>query len=283
MENKTSAGLSSWKIKDDEWRSLNRFTAARIGLGRTGVSTPTVHSLAFQLAHAQAIDAVHSSFSAPAMAEKLERENITPYPPFLLQSKAPNRTTYLQQPDLGRKLSEESEKTLSNYRHKSPGVFDLAIVVADGLSAFAIEKNALPFLSAFNERLALITNDAPWSIAPLSIVSQGRVAVGDDICEMLKAKCVLLLIGERPGLSSPDSLGLYITWNAKRGTTDNHRNCISNIREEGMHYQDAADKAVYLLTEARKRKLTGVSLKDRTDTAGQLEQTNTDKPFLIET
>ena len=140
--------------------------------------------------------------------------------------------------------------------------YDLAIVVVDGLSSLAVQKNAVPFIEQLSE--LLIAEDQPWSLAPITIVEQGRVAIGDDIGELLNARAVLVLIGERPGLSSPDSLGLYLTWNPKSGLNDASRNCISNIRPAGLQYPEAARRALYLLREARRLKLSGVNLKDRT-------------------
>ena len=154
-------------------------------------------------------------------------------------------------------------------------------MVVDGLSAFAIEENILPFLDELIPALTQPTNQkAPWKLAPICVVEQGRVAIGDPVGELLNAKCVLVLVGERPGLSSPDSLGLYLTWSPKSGLTDAYRNCISNIRRAGLNYPEASRKAMYLLNEARTRKLSGVNLKDRTDES-VIEHHNTNNNFLI--
>lgn len=236
-------------VTDYPWQALRRHTQARIALGRTGVSMATSAQLAFQLAHAQARDAVHLELDAQALASR-EPGGI------VLHSAAATRAIYLQRPDLGRRLDEASRARLARC---SSGV-DLALVACDGLSALAIERHALPFLAALRERLAL----EAWTVAPLVIVAQGRVAAGDEVGELLKARAVLVLIGERPGLSSPDSLGLYLTWAPKVGLLDDSRNCISNVRPEGMPYAQAAYRLHYLLSQAFARQLSGVGLKDET-------------------
>jgi len=171
----------------------------------------------------------------------------------------------LQRPDYGRALSVASEKKLQSLvmSNKTLAGADLAIVVADGLSARAIEQNTVKFLQAFFNLLE--EDEQSWTYAPICLVEQGRVAVGDQIGEILKARCLVLLVGERPGLSSPDSMGLYLTWAPKAGLTDASRNCISNIRPEGISYKHAARKAHYLVREARNKKLSGVQLKDRSN------------------
>jgi len=251
-------------VIEDRWASLRRFTDARIGLGRAGVSVPTQHLLAFQLAHAKAQDAVHQPLDVSQFVDRLKAR--TGYPqaePIYLHSAAPDRSVYLQRPDLGRQLDSDSTKLLQDRRKAHGEEWDLAIVIVDGLSAFAVEENAIPFLDCLMPGLS--TEADPWNIAPLCVVQQGRVAIGDIIGELLRARCVLVLIGERPGLSSPDSMGLYLTWNPAVGKTDAHRNCISNIRPAGLKYEEASRRALYLLNEARVKKLSGVQLKDRTD------------------
>jgi ethanolamine ammonia-lyase small subunit len=183
-----------------------------------------------------------------------------------VNSQVDDRITYLQRPDLGRKLAESGRKTLLHHMNSQGQAadtqYDLAIVVVDGLSSLAVQNNAKPFI---NELLSqLHQQHSGWNIAPITIVEQGRVAIGDDIGQLLNAQVVMVLIGERPGLSSPDSLGLYLTWAPKTGLNDACRNCISNIRPAGLPYTEAAKRAVYLLTQAKKLKLTGVNLKDRT-------------------
>jgi ethanolamine ammonia-lyase small subunit len=186
--------------------------------------------------------------------------------PMRVNSQVDDRITYLQRPDLGRKLAESGRKTLLHHMNSQGQAadtqYDLAIVVVDGLSSLAVQNNAKPFI---NELLSQLHQQHPgWNIAPITIVEQGRVAIGDDIGQLLNAQVVMVLIGERPGLSSPDSLGLYLTWAPKTGLNDACRNCISNIRPAGLPYTEAAKRAVYLLTQAKKLKLTGVNLKDRT-------------------
>ncbi|MGY3305118.1 ethanolamine ammonia-lyase small subunit [Pseudomonas sp. PvR086] len=234
---------------------LRRLTPARIALGRTGTSMPTRAQLDFQYAHAQARDAVHLPFDHSALSSQLTergRESL------LLHSAATDRNSYLQRPDLGRKLSDESAQTLRDYSRAHPGGVDLAVVVADGLSALAVHRHTLPFLARMEEQTAI----EGWSLSPVILVEQGRVAVADEIGELLGAKMVVILIGERPGLSSPDSLGLYFTYNPKVGLTDAYRNCISNVRLEGLSYGMAAHRLLYLMREACRRQLSGVSLKD---------------------
>ncbi len=237
------------------WHELRRLTPARIALGRTGTSLPTRAQLDFQYAHAQARDAVHLPFDHAGLSAQLaERQRDS----LLLHSAATDRNSYLQRPDLGRKLSDQSAQTLREYALANPGGVDLVIVVADGLSALAVHRHTLPFLTRLEEQMAA----DEWSIAPVVLVEQGRVAVGDEIGQLLGAKMVVMLIGERPGLSSPDSLGLYFTYNPKVGLTDAYRNCISNVRLEGLSYGMAAHRLLYLMREACRRQLSGVNLKD---------------------
>ncbi|WP_223525980.1 ethanolamine ammonia-lyase subunit EutC [Pseudomonas sp. BF-B-26] len=234
---------------------LRRLTPARIALGRTGTSMPTSAQLDFQYAHAQARDAVHLPFDSAGLSAQLaERGRAS----LRLHSAATDRNSYLQRPDLGRKLSDESAQTLRDYALANPDGVDLVIVVADGLSALAVHRHTLPFLARMEDQ---IVNDG-WSVSPVILVEQGRVAVADEIGELLGAKMVVILIGERPGLSSPDSLGLYFTYNPKVGLTDAYRNCISNVRLEGLSYGMAAHRLLYLMREACRRQLSGVNLKD---------------------
>ena len=237
------------------WLQLRRLTPARIALGRTGTSLPTSAQLDFQFAHAQARDAVHLPFDHAGLSAQLQeggRDSL------LLHSAAPDRHTYLQRPDLGRKLSDESAQTLRDYASAHPGGVDLAIVVADGLSALAVHRHTVPFLKRLEEQMSA----DGWSLAPVLLVEQGRVAIGDEIGQLLGAKMLVMLIGERPGLSSPDSLGLYFTYAPKVGLTDAYRNCISNVRLEGLSYGMAAHRLLYLMREACRRQLSGVNLKD---------------------
>jgi ethanolamine ammonia-lyase small subunit len=235
---------------------LRTLTPARVALGRTGVSLQTRDLLDFQRAHAQARDAVHARLEAATLAVHLAQ--ITGLSVFRLHSAAPNRTTYLQRPDLGRKLNETSQAQLANHLNfaNPAGPFDLVLIVADGLSALSIERHVSPLL------IELLPALASWKLTPICIVEQGRVAIGDEIGSALAAQISLVLIGERPGLSSPDSLGAYITWDPRPGRTDAERNCISNIRAEGLSYTQAAAQLGSYLTEARRRQLTGVALKE---------------------
>jgi ethanolamine ammonia-lyase small subunit len=221
---------------------LKSFTPARVGLGRTGHSLLTADLLRFQMDHARARDAVWEELDPPSLG----------LPHILLRSAAADRRTYLRRPDLGRMLSEESRGRLEK------GSYDAAIVLADGLSAAAVQRHAVPLLEELLPRLA----EGAWSLAPLTVVLQGRVAIGDEIGERLGARLVAVLIGERPGLTSPDSLGVYLTWGPRPGRTDAERNCISNIRTEGASYPAAARKLEFLMRAARGRKLTGVALKE---------------------
>lgn len=253
------------------WSALRRFTDARIALGRAGVSLPTHAHLEFQLAHANARDAVHLALDADLLARNLDAS--IPHdgaPCMVLQSAAATRVQYLQRPDYGRRLSDASRVQLNILR--STGVsggaldtrpYDLALVVVDGLSALAIEQNALPFINTLMPLLAA----EDWKLAPLTVVQQGRVAVGDEVGQLLGARLVVVLIGERPGLSSPDSMGLYMTWMPEVGLTDAARNCISNVRPAGVQYDEAAHKLHYLLSQSRQRALSGVALKDETVSA----------------
>ncbi len=267
-------------ITENPWNLLRDYTDARIGLGRTGVSIPTSHSLAFQLAHAQAQDTVHLPLDIEHVYDQINNNNLNPenFLPILLHSQATSRTIYLQRPDLGRRLNSDSIEKLEKINLDKNEPFDLSIVIVDGLSSLAIKENAVNYIEKL---LSTLTNDSQkWEIAPLVIVQQGRVAIGDEVSELLKAKISLVLIGERPGLSSPDSLGLYLTWNPKVGLTDASRNCISNVRSEGLSYEEAVKKTMYLLKESRRLELSGVNLKDRT-TSDVIENNINEENFLI--
>lgn len=259
------ASTADSPVVANPWRVLSRFTPARIGLGRSGISLPTAAQLDFQLAHAQARDAVHRPLEVASLCADIEALGLSTVP---LHSAATTRAIYLQRPDLGRQLGADSRQRLDALRadRHAHGVrsHDLAFAVVDGLSALAVQRHAAPLLA---EVLALLNGPAGdrkpgWTMAPVAVVEQGRVAVGDDIGELLDSQIVVVLIGERPGLSSPDSLGLYLTWAPQPGRNDAERNCISNVRPEGLGYREAAVRLVYLLEQARSRQLTGVGLKD---------------------
>jgi ethanolamine ammonia-lyase small subunit len=243
--------------------ALRRYTDARIALGRAGHSMPTAAHLALQLDHAQARDAVHLAFDAQTLAASVRALGLQA---LTLQSAAENRATYLQRPDFGRRLSDESARSLAERHAGDARRFDLAFVIADGLSALAVHRHAAPLIKAMRARFDAAAGET-WSIGPVAIVAQGRVAIGDEIGDALAADCVVMLIGERPGLSSPDSLGLYITWAPKPGLTDARRNCISNVRPAGLGVDAAAAKLHQLLIQARVRRITGVALKDDADDA----------------
>lgn len=238
-------------VVPNPWDDLRQFTAARIALGRAGVSMPTAPQLAFQLAHARARDAVHRELDADALAQALTAS--LGMACVTLHGAAPDRATYLRRPDLCRRLDEASRLALA--AHAAP--CDIGFVIADGLSALAIEQHALPFLREWNALAA-----GSMSVAPLVIVRQGRVAVGDEVAQLLGAQLVVVMIGERPGLSSPDSMGLYLTWQPQVGMTDERRNCISNVRPAGLDVAGAARKLHYLVMEARRRGVSGVALKE---------------------
>jgi ethanolamine ammonia-lyase small subunit len=246
---------------------LRALTPARVGLGRTGVSQQTRDVLSFQISHAQARDAVHAHFEASALAARIsETLSATGDIPVLrLHSAATDRATYLQRPDLGRKLDEPSRAMLSQ---RPAASCDLVLIVADGLSALACERHVQPLLNELLPRLC------GWQIGPVCVVEQGRVAIGDEIGKALGADLSIVLIGERPGLSSPDSLGAYITWQPHPGRTDAERNCISNIRTEGLNYHDAAEQLANCLTAARLRRLTGTALSGQ---KLQFQKTDMDK------
>lgn len=243
---------------ENPWLDLRRLTPARIALGRTGTSIPTSAQLDFQAAHAQARDAVHLPFEHAPIIESLTAKGRDT---LLLHSAAADRNAYLQRPDLGRKLDEASVQAVTDYAQAHPGGIDLAVVVADGLSSLAVHRHTLPFLERMEEQ----ARAEGWTLSPVILVEQGRVAVADEIGERLGAKMVVILIGERPGLSSPDSLGLYFTYAPKVGLTDASRNCISNVRLEGLSYGMAAHRLLYLMREACRRQLSGVSLKDEAE------------------
>ena len=228
-------------------RTLRQYTSARVGLNRAGRGLATNEVLDFQLAHAQARDAVHATLDVQSLIGGLRERGL---PWCVLKSAAADRSSYLRQPDMGRTLSPDSTAQLV------PAPCDLVFVIADGLSALAVARHALPLLDAV---LPLLKQQ--FSVGPVCVVEQGRVAIGDAIGAALEAKISVVLIGERPGLSSPDSLGVYITWGPRPGRTDAERNCISNIRPEGLEYAAAARTLAFYLHEALRQKLTGIKLK----------------------
>jgi ethanolamine ammonia-lyase small subunit len=276
-----SSDNESPSITENPWAKLKQLTSARIALGRSGISLPTHEQLKFQLAHAQARDAVHYQLDVSKFCSELRQTFSSINPECIaLHSAAMDRTTYLKRPDFGKRLSLASRDVLlSNPIDTNQALntfnYDIVFVVVDGLSALAIESNALRFLKLACTDL----QSEKFKIAPFCVVEQGRVAIGDEIGELLRAKLVVVMIGERPGLSSPDSMGIYLTWHPKVGLTDESRNCISNIRNGGLSDAEASRKLRYLITQAHKRRLSGVMLKDDTSPAQTLGALNS---FLIE-
>jgi ethanolamine ammonia-lyase small subunit len=218
------------------WADLRRFTQARVALGRAGNGLPTAAHLAFQADHAAARDAVYAELDVGGLQAELATSAI------VVRSEAPDRATYLLRPDLGRRLHPDCRLD------PVPGC--IAVVIADGLSAIAAQRHAAALVAAMRHT------------GPIVIATQARVALGDDIGALLQADAVLVLIGERPGLSAADSLGAYLTWQPRRGRTDAERNCVSNIRPEGLSIPDAALKLTWLIGQMRRLRLSGVALKD---------------------
>ncbi len=240
---------------DAPWAALRRFTDARIGLGRAGAALPIKEVLSFAMAHAQARDAVKTPVEWGPLKTALGRLGLNT---LLVDSAAADRDTYLRRPDLGRRLSPEARQHLAHIAGTPP---ELLVLIADGLSSTGVAANAVGLIGA----LLPLVQKSGWTLGPIVLASQGRVALGDDAAEVLGARAVLVLIGERPGLSSPDSLGAYLTYGPRVGRKDGERNCVSNIRRGGLGTDEAAFKINWLLREAFRRSLTGVALKDESD------------------
>lgn len=238
----------------DPWFGLARHTAARIGLGRTGGSLRSESLLEFRLAHAKARDAVHLPFDADAMAARIASLRLET---LILSSATADRREYLLRPDLGRALSPSSRARLSELA-PNLGCRDLALIISDGLSALASERQAVGTV----EVLAPLLQRLGWTLYPIFVVPFARVKIGDEIGELLGARHSLILLGERPGLSAPDSLGAYLTHQPRSTCTDADRNCVSNIRAEGLAPAAAARKLAQLLVESARRGSSGVALKD---------------------
>ena len=245
----------------DPWRGLSRYTSARIGLGRAGGSVRTDSLLDFRLSHARARDAVMATFDAAGLERELAARQVDTYP---LATMAPDRRTYLLRPDLGRRLDEKSRDRLLAVA-PTWGARSLAILVSDGLAAQAAENHAVAVVVALIERLRA----RDWSVFPVFLVPLARVKLQDEVGEILGARHTLMLLGERPGLGSPDSLGAYLTCRPCAARTDADRNCVSNIRPEGLPPAAAARKLAHLLVESDRLGVSGVALKD-TETAEQL-------------
>ena len=236
----------------DTWESLKAFTNARIALGRAGVATPMKEVLSFRMCHAHARDAVYSILNVDKLVGSLQQFQI---PIIIANSQANNRSVYLQRPDLGRRLNDASANNLKGESSQSA---DIAIIIADGLSATAINEHAVYVV----KKLIPFLKKSVLTIAPIVIAQQARVAIADEIGSLLNAKLSVILIGERPGLSSPDSMGAYITYQPSPGKTDESRNCVSNIRPGGLSYELAAEKIAKLINASLQLKLSGIALKD---------------------
>jgi ethanolamine ammonia-lyase small subunit len=242
-------------VTPDPWGALRAHTPARVALGRSGVSLPTAELLRFGYAHALARDAVHLPLDVPALCAELSGDG---WPTLPVHSAAADRATYLLRPDLGRRLSEDSAAQLA--AHAPPEPCDIQLVIGDGLSSLAVSRHAVPLLREIRAQAG-----ASLRFGPVVVARQARVALGDPIGELMRARLVVVLIGERPGLSSPDSLGLYLTWAPRCGRSDAERNCISNVRPEGLGYEQAARRLLWLCGEAQRLQLSGVQLKDRSE------------------
>lgn len=248
-------------MKDDPvtqspWAEWRRATPARLALGRAGAGMPTDEVLRFGWAHAMARDAIHAALDVDTLEASLLADG---WEVARVHSRAPDRTAYLRRPDLGRQLDADDASRLQAMAGQPR---DICIVIGDGLSSVAVSRHAVPLLAALRQHLP-----PELSLTPIVIASQARVAVADEIGEVLGARLSIMLIGERPGLSSPDSLGIYITHTPRRGRHDAERNCISNVRPQGLSYPLAAFKLAWLVREALRRGLTGIDLKDESDHA----------------
>jgi ethanolamine ammonia-lyase small subunit len=241
-------------VEHDVWKSLRKYTPARIAIGRAGGSLPTEEVLGFAWAHAEARDAVKAELDVEKLAMAIETLGVKC---LRLESAAGDRETYIRRPDLGRKLSDESRRLLSQVNPPTTSC-DVALIVADGLSAVAAQEQAVKVLAKLLPMLAA----SRISVGPMCIVKNGRVAIEDEIGETLKARAAMILLGERPGLGTADSLGAYLVYQPKMGRIDADRNCVSNIREAGLDPPTAAETIYYLLSEALRRKISGVKLKD---------------------
>jgi ethanolamine ammonia-lyase small subunit len=252
----------------DAWQAWRAATPARIALGRAGDAVPTAELLLFGWAHASARDAIHAQPDLDALGNELQALGWTT---LRVQSRAGGRDTYLRRPDLGRLLDEDDARRLP----AMPGGCDVCIVVGDGLSALAIERHAVPLLKALKPLLPV-----DWRFAPLALATQARVALADELGERFGARLAVMLIGERPGLSAPDSLGIYLTHSPRRGRTDAQRNCISNVRAEGLAPQAAAARLAWLMREALSRGMTGIELKDESEQATLEHEARAPMPIM---
>jgi len=246
-------------VTPNDWHSWRAATPARLALGRAGAGMPTDETLRFGWAHAMARDAIQAPLDVNALRATLSGQG---WAVAQVRSRAADRATYLRRPDLGRLLDAEDAEQLRSLRQHTAPPAEVCIVIGDGLSSLAAARHAVPLLTALKAHLPLATR-----YAPIIVASQARVALGDEIAEALGARLVVMMLGERPGLSSPDSLGLYLTYEPKRGRSDAERNCISNVRPEGLSYGHAAFKLAWLIDTALRLRLSGVQLKDESDLA----------------
>ncbi|AMM25911.1 ethanolamine ammonia-lyase subunit EutC [Variovorax sp. PAMC 28711] len=253
--------MSREPVTPNPWSEWRAATPARLALGRAGAGMPTDETLRFGWAHAMARDAIHAALDLAKLSADLQAGGWTVE---AVHSRAPDRTTYLRRPDLGRQLGEQDAARLRAVAAAAPdgADCDVCIVIGDGLSSLAVERHAAPLLAALRPHLPPGTR-----FAPVVIASQARVALADEAAEVFGATLSVMLIGERPGLSSPDSLGIYLTHTPRRGRHDAERNCISNVRLDGLSYATAAFKLAWLMREALRRGATGISLKDQSDLA----------------
>lgn len=247
-------------ITEDDWGRWREFTAARIALGRAGNALPTAENLRFGWAHAMARDAIHTPLDVTTLTAKLTEAG---WPVHCVRSQAGDRMTYLRRPDLGRRLAADDLAALAAVANRPvDGPMDISLTIGDGLSSLAVQRHALPLLQALQRELG-----DSFRLAPLVVAEQARVALADEIAQTFGARLGIILIGERPGLSSPDSLGIYLTHDPRVGRHDAERNCISNVRPEGLGYAAAAFRLAWLVRQALRLGLSGVELKDESETA----------------
>lgn len=259
--------------KADKWAQLSQFTDARIALGRAGVSLPTSVQLQFNVDHAHARDAVKVPLDIVQVMDDLASLGLKSVH---VTSQAQDRRVYLQRPDLGRQLSAGSIELLKTQRQQQP-MAEVIVVLVDGLSSLAVQNAGATLAANIQQQC----EDDGFCCADIVVVEQGRVAIGDEIGQWLGAQMVVLIVGERPGLSSPDSLGIYFTYSPKKGLTDARRNCISNIRPAGLSIEQAAEKTLWLVQQAAKLKTSGVELKDNTAAEIDILSSKVPRNFLL--
>lgn len=267
MTNELEKKLQKYiQIREDRVFDFNQYTHARSGLGHTGGHLKLQHWLDLQLGFAQAKDAVFSKFDEMKLIELCKALNLS-Y--LFADSQANNTNQFLARPDLGKLIAVESQDVLTSMTQKNPNFChrDLLIVLSGGLSPLAIEQQIPQFLPFFIH----LIQENKWTISPVIINQRGRVAIGDEFNHYFHAKIVVMLIGERPGLTTPNSLGIYFTYAAQPGCTDDNRNCISNIHERGLSYQEAANQLAHMIRKCLAAKISGVMLKDDTEEVKTLD------------